>query len=448
MSAVNSLYTSEKNSHFVLSRSSQAVNSLSSVSASALPLDDTHKNPYGAVAPATAMGAPAPVQTIRESSSTCGLEDGWQLNRRDKYRLQSIGSKLLDRSQEWGRNRLAMCGRYKLKYGAEGAWLMHDMDAKHAWLEGLAMCDSPWTCAVCASRIGEQKADDVRKLENYCRDKQHGLSLLTLTSHHSLKMDLGELLSMQSDALGLFWSGRSAQAFKKSWGLIGFIRAFEVTHSSSAGFHPHYHYLLVTERHLTEEEREKMAVELFERWVECSTKAGLEKPSKRGFDLKTGVTAGQYVAKWGLAREMSKGSSKVGRGKESRNMWQVLSDAEKSEQDAKIWVNYALATKGKAQQFWTKELKNILIDIEAEEAKENEEEEPKNIDGLFFSESELFDLYHTDIVAKNWCNMFELVENFGLEPVRDWLKRRRHWAHDYDEILNFWGGREPYQFDD
>lgn len=417
--------------------------------ASACPVVDTHVHVHGAMASAIAGGASAPVQTIRESSSRCTSESDWVLNRRDKYRLQNVGSKILDHAKEWGRNRLSMCGKYKLKYGAEGAWLMHDEHAGHAWIEGLAMCDSPWTCAICASRLGEAKADDVRKIENYARDQGHGLSLLTLTSHHTREMDLGELLRMQSDALKLFWSGRQAQAFKKSWGLIGFIRAFEVTHSAKAGFHPHYHYLLVTERHLTEEERAKMAVELFDRWVESSTRAGLKKPSERGFDLKTGVTAGQYVAKWGLAREMSKGSSKVGRGEESRNMWQVLSDAEHNDADAKLWVSYALATKGKAQQFWTKELKNILESIDEAEEKEAEEgeAEERNIDAVFISEAEVLDLYTTDEVGRNWCNLFEIIETYGLGPVRDWLVRRRHWAYDHQDILSLWGGREPYAFD-
>jgi hypothetical protein len=412
-----------------------------------------HQKSFGAAAPAAALvlGAKATVQTVRESSSRCtsagDCSTDWALNRRDRYKLQDIASKTINRIADWGRNRVGMCGRHKLAYGRDDVSLIHDITSNRAWLEGLALCDSPWLCAVCAARIGEQRADDVRRIENYARDKGHGMSLLTLTSHHTIETKLAELLTMQSEALKLFWSGRQAQAFKKQWGLIGFIRAFEVTHSASAGFHPHYHYLLVTERNLSEAERKQMSEELFARWVDCSLKVGLSKPSERGFDLRTGVTAGQYVSKWGLAREMSKQVSKVGRGHQSRNMWQVLAGADTSDADARIWVDYARATKGKAQQFWTKELKAILEAIREEEANEESESEGEEneLDIVYLNEHELLDLYTTDVVNYNWCNLFELIEEFGLGYVRDYLRRRSE--HGYQKQF-FDGGREPFTFDD
>lgn len=414
---------------------------------------DTHvQKSNGAAAPAAANGKrSAQVHNQRESSSQCTSQantaHNWTLNRRDKYRLQRLASAVLTRTPDWGRNRVAVCSRHKLRYGAEGAHLGYSESEGRAWLEGLATCDSPWTCAVCASRIGEEKADDVRRIENYARDKGLSLSLLTLTSHHTRETNIAELIALQAEALKLFWAGREAQRLKKEWGLIGTIRAFEITHSASAGFHPHYHYLIVSERKLSHDERAELADVLYKRWVECSTKVGLSKPSLKGFDLRTGINAAQYVAKWGLAREMSKGTTKVARGAQSRNMWQILSDAEKSPADAALWAEYAKATRGKSQQHWSPSLKAILNEIleEEEQAELESDAEPNDTEYVFLTECELLDLYTCDLVQSNWCNLFELVEQFGLGYVRDYLRRRKLKGYEYHFFEN---GREPFTFDD
>ena len=59
-----------------------------------------------------------------------------------------------------------------------------------------------------------------------------------------------------------------------------------------------------------------MEEDMYRVWVDCCEKAGLDKPSrKHGLNLRNGDYANNYVAKWGLEHEMTKGHIKRARKK-------------------------------------------------------------------------------------------------------------------------------------
>jgi hypothetical protein len=87
-----------------------------------------------------------------------------------------------------------------------------------------------------------------------------------------------------------------------------------------------------------------------------------------------------YVSKWGLASEMTQAHQKIGKkNKDSLTMWEVLelSTMEASTHDkyGRVFKKYAQAFKGRAQLFWSKGLKDLLIKALT---KEEEEEKAKN----------------------------------------------------------------------
>jgi transcriptional accessory protein Tex/SPT6 len=113
-------------------------------------------------------------------------------------------------------------------------------------------------------------------------------------------------------------------------------------------------------------------------------KQGLGKPSKEhGLHIKIGSNEdmlADYVSKWGLASEMTQAHQKIGKkNKESLTMWEVLElstfEASTNDKYGRVFKKYAQAFKGRAQLFWSKGLKDLLIKALT---KEEEEEKAKN----------------------------------------------------------------------
>ena len=85
----------------------------------------------------------------------------------------------------------------------------------------------------------------------------------------------------------------------------------EVTYGQN-GWHPHHHVLLLVNHH---DLRFKDYIrELTELWIKACVKSGLNAPSmQHGLDLRNGYYAEQYVSKWGIEDEVTKGHTKKGR---------------------------------------------------------------------------------------------------------------------------------------
>ena len=81
---------------------------------------------------------------------------------------------------------------------------------------------------------------------------------------------------------------------------------------------------------------------------------------ERGVDVRDGNYADQYVAKWGLEHELTKGHVKKGRA-ESLTPFDLLRQyPESPELFGDLFREFADAFKGKRQLVWTKGLKELL----------------------------------------------------------------------------------------
>ncbi|GAH95185.1 unnamed protein product, partial [marine sediment metagenome] len=111
-------------------------------------------------------------------------------------------------------------------------------------------------------------------------------------------------------------------------GIIGWVRALEVTHGWF-GWHPHLHILLFTRHPLSQAQIDVLWQFLYERWSEAIVAAGYRSPHpKHGLVISHGKDAGHYVTKicnQGLAAEISQTDSKKGR-LASRTVPQVIDD--------------------------------------------------------------------------------------------------------------------------
>jgi hypothetical protein len=236
--------------------------------------------------------------------------------------------------------------------------------------DNVQRCGSLWICPCCAKNITECRRKELLKAKNNWLSEtkpQHfnnSLLLLTLTTPHTVKDDLKQLLKQQSKALHYFWGDRLGKKILSAMWNFGFIKSTEVTYGDN-GFHPHYHIVLFLRRELTLFEIDTFKKLLFDHWVNCCKKANLSLPNqKHGLDLRDGTFANQYIGKWGIEHELTKSHSKKGK-KGSLTPFDLLNlsindDPINGRKPSYLYKKYAEAFKGKTQLLWSNGLKDYF----------------------------------------------------------------------------------------
>lgn len=233
---------------------------------------------------------------------------------------------------------------------------------------GLQTCGSVWICPVCAAKIAERRRAEIVAAMAAHKAAGGCVNMLTLTSPHQRGDDLRELLAMQSTALNAFWNDRQVKSVFETMGVIGQIRALEVTHGRKSpqnnGWHPHYHVLLFCGAGVDLSNQEgppvlDWIITLYTRWAACCVKAGLGRPSlAHGLKLDDGSHAAQYVSKWGLEDEMTKGHTKKAlHGETPFDFLRAVLEDPEDKQAAALFMHFAEVFKGKRQLHWSRGLK-------------------------------------------------------------------------------------------
>ena len=227
-------------------------------------------------------------------------------------------------------------------------------------------CANAWGCPVCAAIISEHRKCEVKNAMDWWKKQGGSVLLLTLTVPHYSDTDIKQLKKDLKKAYGKFFKGvRASKDMFERWQIKHYISCFEITHGSN-GFHPHYHVLLFVPYSLGEESLLGIKQDMYKVWKDCCLKAGLDEPSeKHGLDLQAGNEAGNYVAKWGLEHEMTKGHIKKGK-ENSRTPFDFLRSysASENEADANLFKLYYFAFKGTRQLNWSKGLKKLVSKAE------------------------------------------------------------------------------------
>ncbi|MFG2919569.1 hypothetical protein ACGF0D_42720 [Kitasatospora sp. NPDC048298] len=150
---------------------------------------------------------------------------------------------------------------------------------------GLFKCGSVWSCPECAPIVRAQRAADIERYAAAWFKAGHGIAMATFTTRHWR----GARLEVQMDRTALawkklqqsrWWKGETT-GFRARYGVVGFTRAVEVTHSWANSWHTHIHAVLWTEKPVSEETARKMEAELYERWAALAKKVKLGVPSRK-----------------------------------------------------------------------------------------------------------------------------------------------------------------------
>ncbi|NVO29546.1 hypothetical protein HJ526_19200 [Donghicola sp. C2-DW-16] len=219
--------------------------------------------------------------------------------------------------------------------------------------------------------------------------------MMTLTARHSRDMSLQDFW----DALGTAeqelkrsraWKRLTGKATKtRPDGLMrrgGFAKAIEVTQSNRSGWHPHAHIICLLD---TSEERAIAAIEeLRDEWLHQLNRVGLDGTSaaarRHAFDVQGAAEAGNYIAKWGAAEELTGGAKKEGR-KGGRSMWQLLRDARTADtsqarkQAEDLWYEAVRVMTG-VHQLRMSPAFRALVEEERERTASEDEQQPEAVE--------------------------------------------------------------------
>lgn len=246
-------------------------------------------------------------------------------------------------------------------------------------------CANAWGCPVCAAIISEHRKCEVKDAMNWWKAQGGSVLLLTLTVPHYSDTDIKQLKKDLKKAYGKFFKGvRASKDMFVKWRIEHYISCFEITHGSN-GFHPHYHVLLFVPYSVGISSHIGMEEDMYSVWKDCCLKAGLDEPSKKhGLHLQSGEDAADYVAKWGLEHEMTKGHIKKGK-ENSRTPFDFLRSysASENEADANLFKLYYFAFKGTRQLNWSKGLKK-LVSKAAEKTDQEIVDDTDNVAELLF----------------------------------------------------------------
>lgn len=247
-------------------------------------------------------------------------------------------------------------------------------DTGKAHFKGLAVCGSVWTCPVCAAKISQHRAQEIKHACDQHAEQGGSLVMCTLTFSHSREDDLKALIGDSKRSRGLraalrrFRQSRIYRAFKEDTGIYGLVRNLEVTYGDAHGWHPHVHELWFLPYKLSDRALARLKSRLFTAWKDACIKSGLAPPNrKRGIDLLGVISPAEYMAKmgreqsWGVDAEMTR--SHIKRGKFSSltpfDLLRVASEGGARAGEARSrFVEYAHAFHGARQCYWTPGLKD------------------------------------------------------------------------------------------
>lgn len=279
----------------------------------------------------------------------------------ERFALQAAVRQLLPNS------RTAKCLRVIQKQRS-GVDVFRSTEYKRAHYGGLQTCGSVWACPVCSAKISEWRRADLQALIAAHEAAGGVVLLITRTVPHARTDDLGELLAGIKSAEAGYKAHRDYKTIMHAFGLVGTVRAVEVTHGNANGWHPHMHELVFLSAPVVLSDLEE---ELSRLWAGCAVRAGLERPSRaHGLTVQDGSKAAKYASKWGLESELTQWHRKKGRI-ESRTPFDLLRDVLENDdkRSGQLFRQYVDAFHGKHQLQFSRGLKAryAVADVSDEE---------------------------------------------------------------------------------
>ena len=339
----------------------------------------------------------------------------------ERYALQEVARSILrEMTERNGKmtyvHQVRNCLRAKITK-KKGVTLFYNVEREQANFGNLQRCYSVWNCPICSMTITEGRRSELKKgLSNWIDLGGHAY-LVTFTNSHHKGDDLGQLLQGQKKAFKKFWEKTKVVKMLKCLGYQGRIVATEVTWGQDNGWHPHYHMIFFFDHEIDAKGLQSyLALE----WKDACIKAGLKAPDLiHGVDVRNGTYAAQYVSKWGLEEEVTKGHLKKGLNG-SLTPFDLLRGASTNNHFKTLFKQFADVFKGKQQLVWSKGLKDLLGIKQVTDEELIEETEKASVEV-----SELGDMiWQLVLKYEKRAHVLELVERdykYGTDTLGDFI---------------------------
>lgn len=333
----------------------------------------------------------------------------------ERFALQSVARDILPNS------RTAKCLRIR-SYNSQ-VTVLKSLTHGTAHYSGLQTCGSVWACPICAAKIAERRRLELQQAMSIHEGRGGAVQLLTLTTPHTRHSKLPDLIAAQAKALQSFIRDTTVKSIFKEMGYIGQVRAFEVTHGrkgTNNGWHPHYHFLQFVQVHADRAQLVDWKTRLYLRWDSYCQKAGLGSPSfQHGIDLQDGKQASNYVSKWGLEDEMTKGHIKKAKagGESPFDLLRAVLEDKKDAQAAALFKEFATCFKGRRQLSWSNGLKALFT----VEEKTDEELADESVDRSEFLGFLTTEQWRDVLKVKGRAVVLEIAAFAGWQGVQRYL---------------------------
>jgi hypothetical protein len=283
------------------------------------------------------------------------------------------------------------------QYGISKPKIYKHNETGHTFYGGLQVCASAYACPVCASKINETRAAEIRKAVSDWVASGGICLFVTLTFPHYRSDFLSSLMSCFKGSLKRFRKGAIYDRIKKDLGYFNLIRSIEVTWGEANGWHPHSHEIWFVQPDFLQKVidlkkfpvsglpkdikafiLEDMKLRIFNKWRSAVVASSLSAPSyEYGINLQIAETEeelqkrlAEYLTKtgiekppWGIDDELTKHNTKRGKvGRFTpfdflRNQYDPqFTKAEKCRFRC-LFAEYVKGFKGMAKIYWPAGLK-------------------------------------------------------------------------------------------
>lgn len=220
-------------------------------------------------------------------------------------------------------------------------------------------CGSIAACPICGPVIRERRAAEIDEACAAHLASGGSLWFATFTVPHRLGESLTEVMDRVQDCWRMAWLGRAGSGLRRSLGVVGMIRSWDITWSSRNGWHPHLHVLFFVESSWLD------GGALAEAWRVSFDRLGLDYVPGVSCDWSEVRNAGDsagYLTKvdrgWGAGLELARTDLKRGRGVTVPQLLEMAADGEAV--PVALWVEYERSTRGRRMIQWTPGLRARL----------------------------------------------------------------------------------------
>jgi Replication protein len=266
--------------------------------------------------------------------------------------------------------RLCKCGRTM-----HGDYVGVRNNGEVTGLSGLTTCGSVWICPVCNAKVMARRTLEIGSAVALAQLAGYKIAFLTLTMRHNSGQSLAELWDALSYAWGVVTAGKPWLKTKKRFGVLGFLRAVEVTVSYLNGWHVHIHCLVVLDANNPDVVGLQAA--MFDRWKAALVRKGLDAPTMAGQDARlldgpADFALSQYLTKAqdqgrvterNIGLELTSSQSKHVRSDfGTRTPWVLLDEwfGDGDADSAELWFEFEKSSKGRRQLTWSRGLRELL----------------------------------------------------------------------------------------